>query len=227
MSRSRHLPIVTTSPLPEPSAVSSNPHLCARGLRSLLLEIADGSSGALSALYRATAPCLHTISHTWLRSKHDSEEIVCDVFLYVWFNSHQYNEFRGSVITWLMMLTRSRSIDRLRKCRSISSKQDIHSMTTLADLDGAVPAADQLVATMEDHRHLYRLLAGLSRIRRELISLAFLKGLCHEEIADAMELPLGTVKSHIRRGLHLMREEFSQSQLTAKFSHALTAEPFR
>jgi RNA polymerase sigma-70 factor (ECF subfamily) len=170
-------------------------------LQPLMAEIAAGQAQAFADLYGATATRVKAISRAVLRSPEDAEEIVGDVFLYVWTNAHRYDECRGSVMAWLAVITRNRSIDRIRSRRLLVALQEdaVSAVSTNGEHDSEAP--EQLADKRQQIHQVRQILATLPPLRRQLISLAFLRGLAHAEIAGVVDLPLGTVKSHLRRTL--------------------------
>jgi RNA polymerase sigma-70 factor (ECF subfamily) len=170
-----------------------------------LREIVGGSSAALSDLYDSTVARLYSLARAVLHCPQDAEEVVCDVFLFVWRNGHRYDAGRGTVMGWLTMMTRSRSIDRLRQRRSTVSLDDEQAPLSAGWLPVDPECLEKYLDQFEANSDIFRVLALLSPVRRRLIALAFFDGLCHKEIAMATGLPLGSVKSHIRRTLKSMR----------------------
>jgi len=191
----------------EASALS--PAICAAAdeatLATQIQEIADGEVSALSALYDATVARLYSLARSVLRCPHDAQEVVGDVFVFVWRNAQRYDPERGSVMGWLCIITRSRSVDRLRKRRTSQSPDEAQASggAGLAGVDLETP--EDCLRQFEANSRVSRALALQSPVRRSLIALAFFDGLCHEEIARTTGLPLGSVKSHIRRSLKSMR----------------------
>jgi len=174
-------------------------------LATEILQIAAGDASALSALYDATVARLYSLARSVLRCPHDAQEVVGDVFVFVWANAQRYDPGRGSVMGWLCIITRSRSVDRLRKRRA-SQSPDESKASGGAGLPGVdLETPEDCLRQFEADSRVSRALALQSPVRRSLIALAFFDGLCHEEIARATGLPLGSVKSHIRRSLKSMR----------------------
>ncbi len=190
----------------EASALS--PTICAAAeeaaLATQIHKIADGEVTALSALYDATVARLYSLARSVLRCPHDAQEVVGDVFVFVWRNAQRYDPERGSVMGWLCIITRSRSVDRLRKRRASQSPDEAQASRG-AGLAGVVETPEDCLRQFEANSRVSRALALQSPVRRSLIALAFFDGLCHEEIARTTGLPLGSVKSHIRRSLKSMR----------------------
>ena len=118
--------------------------------------------------------------------------------------SARFDASRANALGWLLMLCRSRALDRLRQRRATASALEV---AALHEAGAAGP--DQpldILTLMQQRSTVHAALAQLTPERRHLISLAFLQGLSHQEIADVTRLPLGTVKSHVRRALTQLRE---------------------
>jgi RNA polymerase sigma-70 factor (ECF subfamily) len=167
-------------------------------------RIASGDSEAVAALYDQTSSLVYGLALRILGDVSDAEEITLDVYTQVWRSAAKFDSERGSALAWLVMLTRSRSIDRLRS----RSDRDVREMP-IADNR---PPRD--VADLPDEASFIRqqrvmveaALAGLAPEQRELIELAFFSGLTHSELAMRTGLPLGTVKTRIRLGIIKLRE---------------------
>ena len=137
----------------------------------------------------------------WL--KEDAEEVVCDVYTHAWLRAKSFDASRGSVMAWLAVMTRNLAIDRLRQRRATVTINDDTSLQR--NVAGTGP--EQIVAQFQARHAVHRALRSLSPQRRQLVDLAFFQGLTHQEIAAAVGLPLGTVKSHIRRALVTLHNE--------------------
>lgn len=171
---------------------------------SLLARIADGDAAALGLFYPLTVARLVGIARAILKNRADVEEVVADVYWYLWRNAGQFDSERGSVTAWLMVVCRSRAIDRLRSQQG----KGMHLPTAVDTLSQDLVARDcptDLLQALERDSALHRTIAQLSPIRRQLLSLAFFEGLTHTEIAATTHLALGTVKSHLRRALQAIR----------------------
>jgi RNA polymerase sigma-70 factor (ECF subfamily) len=168
-------------------------------------RIADGDAPALSALYDSTVARLHSLARSVLHCPHDAEEVICDVFVFVWYNARRYDPQRGSVMGWLLIIVRSRAIDRLRKRRRNSLARICGAPSRDGSAVLATETPEECLRRFEATSRVSKALALQSPVRRSLITLAFFDGLCHDEIAEATGLPLGSVKSHIRRTLKSMR----------------------
>jgi len=163
-------------------------------LHSLVTHIADGEEWALSALYVRVADSLQRVARRIVGSRECAEEIVADVFIFVWQSALAFDPSRGTVRAWLHVATRHRAIDRRRSHRRHTLLNECYR----DELAGDVPP-------FQDVTSVHLALSSLSPLRRQLLSMAFFDGLTHEEIARHCGLPLGTVKSHLRRALSAMR----------------------
>jgi|ERR1700734_1149285 len=208
------------SPLPVVAETINSSHLHADAstdLSVLMAEIARGNKSALSALYTCTVTQTYSLALRVVRSKECAQEIVCDAFIFIWQNAHTYDVARGSVGAWLATITRNRAIDRVRRnaLYRFTSEQLAN-----VPLTARSARSEELQSNFQNGSTVYAALARLSSLRQNLLSLAFFEGLTHKEIAIRAGLPLGTVKSHLRRSLRLLRDAIDK-----KVGGALSATP--
>lgn len=178
------------------------------GLVELIARLSARDTRALDELYGHTVDRLYALACKVAGDTRDAEEVVADVYQYAWEHSREFDGTRGSVVAWLSMLTWSRASDRRRRRKRECDVSTLHpdpaSATYTACEDGAT-AAD-VDAFVDGHR----VRAALNRLRadqRRLILMAFFEGASHGDIATRTGMPLGTVKSHIRRGMESLRAE--------------------
>lgn len=195
---------IGATPLRLPAATAQS-NLEAQGLEGLVVRIAAGDKRALSSLYELTVAQVAAVARGVLNSKEDAEEIVCDVYVHVWQQAAAFDSARGNVRAWLIIMAKNRSIDRLRKRRSTVSLDDEREQGLVATLAGDEDGPDQVLSRFQSGSAVHRALAALTPLRRRLLGLAFFRGMSHQEIADTVKLPLGTVKSHVRRALASMQ----------------------
>lgn len=174
-----------------------------RKLAELMDAVGRGDARALAELYDATVGKLYALAFAMLCNTEDAEDVVCETYSYVWANAARYDANRGNVLAWLLMLCRSRALDRLRRRRAaatlgVKRPGEIAAATTHEPGD--------LLSLMQRYTAMYAALSMLTPERRRLVSFAFLQGLSHQEIAQVTGLPLGTVKSHLRRALARLRD---------------------
>jgi RNA polymerase sigma-70 factor (ECF subfamily) len=184
-------------------------------LNALVKQLAAGDRAALRALYKLTVSLLFSIARGVLSNAADAEEVICDVYAQVWRTAVQYDEARGSVKAWLIMICRSRAIDRQRQNASRSAA-NVCDSGERADALSTHFAPDDLLHTLQRGTAIHAAIEQLSPIRRRLLALAFFLDLSHQEIAVTTDLALGTVKSHIRRALGILRKELEKTETFAE-----------
>lgn len=168
-------------------------------------RIVDHDEKALMALYDATLSRVWGLVLRVVRRPQLAEEVVEDVFFQVWRQAPRFDAQRGRAMAWLLGMARSRAIDALRhEARFVAESLDdeAHAEPT----DESSEAGDELLAVARGHADLHDALMLLNPQPRQLVALAFFSGLSHEEIATQTHLPLGTVKSQIRRALLSLRQ---------------------
>ena len=171
-------------------------------LAGLVEDMRRGNEVALEALYEATVAKLYGLASAIVRRVEDAEDVVCATYAHAWANAARYDRERATVTGWLLMLCRSRALDVLRQRRANAGRlQEL----PLEDLPDESARPDDLLSLVQTESRVHAALASLSAERRDLVSLAFLQGLSHVEIAERTGLPLGTVKSHLRRALLQLR----------------------
>lgn len=168
-------------------------------------EVRAGVQQGLAALFDRYAQRSFAIAMRILRSEADAEEAVADVFQQIWKDAGRYDPERGSVEAWIVRLSHSRSIDRLRRRRA---RPDEDAALHPEDVDFTYSQQDAgpaLLEALQSESAVRAAFSVLGREQQRCVALAFLEGLSHPEIAARLEMPLGTVKSHVRRGLLAMR----------------------
>ncbi len=171
----------------------------------LVEAIARGSADALAGLYDRHARVVFGLARRIVTRTEDAEEVVQDVFAQVWRQAARYSGGRGSVAGWLVTLTRSRAIDRLRAARARPDGDRGAEADSTASLPftGADPEADALSG--EQAKRVAGALAQLPDSQRSLLDLAYFQGLSQSEIAARTGVPLGTVKTRIRAAMGSLR----------------------
>jgi RNA polymerase sigma-70 factor (ECF subfamily) len=170
-------------------------------LAGVVTKILSHDHQALADLYSRMAASLHSAARRLLGSHECAQEVVCDVFVYVWQHAGDYDAERGSVKTWLYGITRNRAIDRWRRNR----RHPLLNARLLLERAPEHAGPDQILGRWQDSTSIHAALAALSPLRQKLLALSFFDGLSHEEISVSSGMPLGTVKSHLRRALREMR----------------------
>ncbi|RZJ08374.1 MAG: sigma-70 family RNA polymerase sigma factor [Rubrivivax sp.] len=173
-------------------------------LEAWIAAIVDHDERALLALYEATLSRVYGLVLRLVRRTQLAEEVAEDVYFQVWRQAPRFDPARGRPLTWLLSMARSRAIDAIRReARFQHEELDEEAAPVHAS---AAKSGDELLAVAQGHAELHRALLLLKPQPRQLVALAFFNGLSHEEIASQTCLPLGTVKSQIRRALITLRE---------------------
>ena len=170
-------------------------------LAALVGRVAAGDKTALSMLYESTVAQVVAMARAVLRSKEDAEEVVCDVYVHVWQRAADFDSARGNVMAWLLIMCKNRAIDRIRQRRNTVSLDDEREAGLASTLVSAELKPDEILSQFQSGSAVHRALASLTPLRRRLLGMAFFRGLSHQEIAESLAMPLGTVKSHVRRAL--------------------------
>jgi RNA polymerase sigma-70 factor (ECF subfamily) len=171
----------------------------ARGDHDSLFQLYDRYSGVMLALCRRV-----------LGDAAEAEQLLLDVFTEVWQRADRYDDGRGSPLTYLLTLCRSRAIDRCRSRRSRQGKWAAHETATDNSLGnvpdpGATPGDGMVLG--EQSRLVRQAMDSLTEPQRKVLELGYFDGLSQREIAEATGIPLGTVKSHVRMALIQLRQK--------------------
>src|SRR5262245_49069811 len=169
-----------------------------------LTRMARGDQNGLAELYDRHARMVFSLALRIVQNRADAEDVVQEVFAQAWSQAGRYASSRGAVGAWLLMLARSRAIDRLRAKRARPDQgADETAVWNVADT--GAPQDLQLL-TAEQVRLLQSALKELPEPQRQALELAYYEGLTHTEVADRLREPLGTVKTRIRQAVMKLRE---------------------
>jgi RNA polymerase sigma-70 factor (ECF subfamily) len=174
-------------------------------------RMAIGEAAALGELYDAHARSIYTLALRILGDPSDAEDIVQEVFTQAWRQAARYDAGRATVIGWLLMITRSRSLDRLR---ARQARPDRTVATPLPDLASGAPGQEAAALNAEDVTRLRAALGRLGDAWRTPLELAYYEGLSQRAIAERLGQPLGTVKTRMRTALAQLREWLLQGEGT-------------
>lgn len=174
-------------------------------LGALLVRIVERESAAFESFYDATLGRVNALVQRIVRDAGLAEEVVEDVFFQVWREAPRFQPTRGRAGAWLLSMARSRAIDALRRRERHGAEMQVEDDVLAAQPDPGRSDPHDLLALARRDRRLQDALAALEPQPRQLLALAFFRGLTHEEVADETGLPLGTVKSTIRRALMALR----------------------
>lgn len=185
-------------------ALVSDASLLAASDGAVVRSIAEGSQEAVAELYDRYAPMLLGLARKILGSSEDAEEILQEVFVHVWSRAGRYDAARSSVSTWLVLIARSRAIDRLRSRRVVDRTHTAAQQEAPAGHASAAGAAR--VLDVERRGRVRDELARIPEEQRQVLELAFYRGLTQREIAEETGIPLGTVKTRTLLAMKKLRK---------------------
>ena len=170
----------------------------------LVSQILHQDQNGLSILYDRYGKQIYSFAYHTLQNQNDAEEVTQDVFLTLWEKSDKWDSAKGSLISWLMRLTRNKSIDRIRKRQRSPQLVDSDFEETLQYI--AIKGDGVGGEMWQNGQIIHALLQKLPSEQSKLIELAFYKGMTHSELSESLEIPLGTVKTRLRSGLQKLRD---------------------
>ncbi|MEU5100602.1 sigma-70 family RNA polymerase sigma factor [Streptomyces sp. NPDC020996] len=172
-------------------------------LQKLLHQVALGDQDAFAAVYDAVAGSVLGVARAVLRDQAQSEEVAQEVLVEVWRTAPRYRPERGTAINWILTLAHRRAVDRVRSVEAAAARD------TKAALLEHQPAYDEVTEQVEsrlEREQVRRCLRTLTELQRQSVTLAYYRGLTYREVAEALSLPLGTVKTRLRDGLIRLRD---------------------
>jgi RNA polymerase sigma factor (sigma-70 family) len=163
-----------------------------------LARIPSGDRAALQTVYRLTSAKLFGVCLRILGERSEAEDVLQEVYVTVWRKAADFNAARASPLTWLIAIARNRAIDRLRATRQ-SRRMD--PIDAAAEIPDSSPLADRALESTETNTRLHGCLDGLASHERAALRGAYFDGNTYEDLAARMSVPLGTMKSWIRRAM--------------------------
>jgi len=172
----------------------------------LVARAAKGDQQAFEALYDHSSSLLFTLASRILGDREEAADLLQEVYLEVWRKGARYDPTRGTPVAWLVTLTRSRAIDRLRSrvAKGHGRTDSIHE-TDAAELPAERPGPYETAADRELRTAVAKALAGLPEAQQQALELAYYEGLSHTEIAARLRQPLGTIKTRIQLGMSKLK----------------------
>ena len=174
-------------------------------LLDLMQRIQRQDQSALATLYAHISPRVFGLALRVTRRRAMAEEVRESSFFQVWRQAHRFDATKGKVLSWVLTITRSRALDALRR----ESRLSCDRYATIEHLQDQGESAEDALGAARENSRLRDALMQLRAQSRQLLALAFFRGLSHEEIAEQTALPLGTVKSQIRRALFVLKQLLS------------------
>lgn len=175
----------------------------------LLPRVAAGEADAMERCVERYGPLVWSAARRFLGSSHEAEDVVQETFIHLWRDAHRFDASRGSETTFVMVIARRRLLDcrrRLGRLPEVSALEE-----------GMEPAVGNSVVVDGDDEaeQAMRLLRGLPPEQQQIIELSLRDGHTHQEISSRLEIPLGTVKTLLRRGLLRLRQALAGSKMEA------------
>ena len=180
----------------------------------LVRAIQDGDETALEQMYQRYSALVHAVCLRVLGQTADAEETTLEVFWELWDKPYRYDAARGSVVSYLMVLARSRAIDRRRSRKQgaalrLDEDDDQSARPRPPAIPAATPEPIEDAGLKEQRYHVVKGLDLLTASQREAVVLSFFDGLSHQQIAAQLGEPLGTIKTRIRQGILRLRDGLS------------------
>ena len=173
---------------------------------ALLQKVAGGDERAFSELYDRFSAPLFSLIRQILDDAHEAEDVLQDGFMNLWDKAANYDATKGKAFSWAVMIFRNKAIDRLRARGRRSRLHEAAASEMPLTMYSSGPGADDAAADKDSAALVRKALLSLPAEQRRLVEFAFFKGETHQAIAEALGVPLGTVKTNIRRGLLRLRD---------------------
>ncbi len=170
---------------------------------------ANGDEAAFGILYSRLAPGLYGMAFRMMNDAKEAEDVLQEGFTYIWRKANNYDPARSSAYAWAVMIVRNKAIDRLRaRQRGHRLREKVTSEAGFfAERDDS---SAQMPLSRERNAEVLEALKKIAPEQRQAVELAFFSGLTHEQIAEQLGAPLGTIKARIRRGLLRLRDFFHE-----------------
>ena len=169
--------------------------------QAILQRIAAGDANAVQDCLKAYGGLVWSLARRMLRNSDDAEDAVQEIFVDVWKNAGRFDAAQSSETTYIAMIARRRLIDRIRFAARRLSPDALEDV-----LAEPVDRSDKTMQTTLEASDAIRAMNALRPEQRQVLQLSIVQGLSHQEIADTTGMPLGTVKTHARRGILQARE---------------------
>ena len=172
-------------------------------LGELLRRSSLGDERAFAELYDATSARLYGLTLRVVRNPTQAEEVAQEAYLEIWRTAARFDPDRGSPLAWMMTIAHRRAVDRVRSAEAAGRREELYEQRTrVIEHDSTAEAAHSEL----EARRVRAALDDLTPNQREAVSLAYLGGYTHTEVAAMLALPVGTAKTRIRDGLIRLRD---------------------
>lgn len=195
---------IRSSRAPDPgTVVSVRPSTQADPVGPLLSRAAEGDQQAFAQVYDATCRAVFGIVLAVLRDRAQAEEVTQEVYVDAWRQAGGFDPGRGSAAAWLNTIAHRRAVDRVRSQERRTARETRHASVHYTA--GHAPDASEVVVDKDERRRVHSALQTLPDAQQEALRLAYFEGRTHREIAEVLEVPLGTVKTRIRDATKKLR----------------------
>lgn len=174
-------------------------------LLQILLAMAEGDKEAMHGLYQRTSRELYSLCFSFIQNREASEDVLHEVYLKVWNRASTYDHTKGTPMAWLSRIARNSALDWIRAQKRRPTTGD-DELIFVADQS---ETAEEMLIRVELSDNARQQVENLASADANLIRSAYLRGMTYSEVAQYTGLPLGTVKTRIRRGLRIMRERMT------------------
>jgi len=198
----------STSPIPTPTASPTS-----STVQLLLPRVARGERDAVEACLQKYRGLVWSLARRMLGNSPEAEDAVQEIFIELWQKADRFDPAKGKEVTFIAVLTRRRLIDKLRRTKARPDGRPAAFSDAVAPASPDTGPAAQLELT-DEVRRIREEMAELKPPQPEVLQLAVCDGLTHQQVAEKLALPLGTVKSHARRGLIRLREALASRERT-------------
>ena len=169
--------------------------------QAILKRIASGDNTAIQECLDTYSGLVWSLARRMLSNSDEAEDAVQEIFIDVWKNAERFDQRQASETTFVAMIARRRLIDRMRKQ---NRQPDIDSIEDI--LEEPMENRNQNIQTCIEAKEAAQAMKNLRPEQRQILHLSIVQGFSHQEISNALDIPLGTVKTHARRGLFKVRE---------------------
>ncbi len=176
---------------------------------SLLEKIAQGDQGSVAACLDQYGNLVWSLARRFLGNSADAEDAVQEVFIEIWSNAGRFDAAKGSEVTFVATIARRRLIDRLRK-KTRTPGSELYD----EEIASQIPETSSGILEIAEVQNVVRVLGEMPEEHREILTMSIYEGYSHSEIAEIMQIPLGTVKTRVRRGLMHIREQLQLDPIT-------------
>ncbi|MFB0835850.1 ECF RNA polymerase sigma factor SigK [Arthrobacter halodurans] len=170
----------------------------------LLMRVGQGDEGAFEELYDAVSPVVFGLVRRVVRDPAQSEEVTQEVFIEVWQHAARFDAGRGKAVSWICTLAHRRAVDRVRASQA-SRDRDLRQ--GIKEFQESYDDVQETAILRADGERVLGALESLSEAQRDAIKLAYYGGYSHQEVADRLQVPVGTVKTRIRDGMIKLRDK--------------------